>query len=138
MNTENYFEFCERLFEEIKTKLNLKDASGLGYLAQISTDTEDRTPTYAFQLSGVGHLLAPVTFMNTDEQKVRAAIEKFAEDVDVDFVEEAFHLAQAERAEKTMNFHKEQAKNVKNRVAVEGKTTIGKIRKGFKEDKKGK
>ena len=138
MKEENYFEFCKRLFAEIKTKLNLKDSDGLHYLAQISSDTEDETPTYAFQLSGVGHMLSPVTFMNTDESKVRAAIEKFAEDVDVDFVEEAFHLAQAERAEKAMNFHKEQAENIKHRVAIEGKTTIGKIRKGFKGDKEKK
>lgn len=133
---ENYFDFCKRLFEEIKLRINLKDSSGFSYLAQISADKEDSTPTYAFQLTGMGNMLAPVTFMNTDEAKVRAAIEKFAEDVDVDFVEEAFHLAQAERAEKSLKFHQEQAKNIKNRVALEGKTTIGKIRKGYKGDKK--
>lgn len=132
---QNFFEFCAEQFEAIKQRLNLRDSSGMHYLAQISSDNEEPTPTYAFQLGGVGNLLAPVTFMNTDEEKVRRAVLQFADDVNVDFVEEAFHLAQAEHAEKIMNFHKEQAKNVKTRVAVEGPTTIGKIRKGYKEKK---
>lgn len=132
---QDFFEFCAEQFEKIKLRLNLKDSSGMHYLAQISSDNEERTPTYAFQLSGVGNLLAPITFMNIEEEKVRKAVLQFADDVNVDFVEEAFHLAQAEHAEKIMNFHKEQAKNVKNRVAVEGPTTIGKIRKGYKEKK---
>lgn len=138
MEEQNYFEFCKTAYDEIKERLKLKDSAGFHYLAQISTDTENNVPTYAFQLTGMGELLAPVTFMNAEESKIRAAIEQFVTDIDVDFVEEAFHLAQAERAEKALEFHKEQAKNIKNRVAIEGKTTIGKIRKGYKGDKNAK
>lgn len=135
---ETFFEFCKNAYGDIKERLNLKDSSGFHYLAQISTDTENDTPTYAFQLTGMGELLAPVTFMNPEEEKVRAAIQKFVDDIDVDFVEEAFHLAQAERAKTALEFHESQAKNIKNRVAIEGKTTIGKIRKGYKGDKNAK
>lgn len=133
---QDFLTFCQEAFQAILDKINLKDSSGVNFIAQVSVDRDNKTPTYWFQITNLGHLLQPLTWSNTDPEWIKQDVEKFITELNFDSIEIAYYETMAERAQQTSEQYKKLANDSRHRVALEGPTKISDVRKGKKGDVK--
>lgn len=126
----DFFKFCDEAFKEIVERVNLKDSSGVNYLAQVSTDRDNPTPRYWFQISNLGHLLHPITWCNEDPEWIKQDVEKFISELNFDAIEISYYESMAEQAKKISENYQKLADDNRHRLALEGPTKISDVRKG--------
>ena len=106
-------------FNKLKKKLHNHD---LTYILQEDSTNEHLEPHYVMQINGFSARLAPITFFSKDEEDLIKQVKERLEKLEFDEIEIAYLEANAEEHQKRADFYKEQAKNAKNRLLVEGST----------------
>lgn len=133
---QEFLEFCDNAFQDILDKINLKDSSGVNFIAQVSIDRDNNTPVYWFQITNLGYLLQPLTWSNEDPEWIKKDVTKFIKELNFDSIEIAYYETLSDRAQKMSEQYKKLAEDSKHRLALEGPTKLSNVRKGYKKDVK--
>lgn len=94
----------------------------LAYVLQEDSTSEHLAPHYVCQITGFSARLAPITFFSKDEDDLVQQVKNRLKNMEFDEIEIAYLEANAAEHQKYADFYKEQAKNAKNRLTVEGST----------------
>lgn len=104
---------------KLKRRLHNLD---LTYILQEDSTSEHLESHYICQINGFSARLAPITFFSKDEDDLVQQVKARLKAMEFDEIEIAWLEANAEEHQKHADFYKEQAKNAKNRLLVEGST----------------
>lgn len=106
-------------FNRLKKRLHNLD---LTYILQEDSTNEHLESHYLCQINGFSARLAPITFFSRDEDDLVQQVKNRLKNMEFDEIEIAYLEANADEHQKRADFYKEQAKNAKNRLLVEGST----------------
>ena len=106
-------------FNKLKKRLHNLD---LTYILQEDSTNEHLESHYICQINGFSARLAPITFFSKDEDDLVQQVKNRLKNMEFDEIEIAYLEANADEHQKRADFYKEQAKNAKNRLLVEGST----------------
>lgn len=106
-------------FNRLKKRLHNLD---LTYILQEDSTNEHLESHYLCQINGFSARLAPITFFSRDEDDLVQQVKNRLKKMEFDEIEIAYLEANADEHQKRADFYKEQAKNAKNRLLVEGST----------------
>lgn len=106
-------------FNRLKKRLHNLD---LTYILQEDSTNEHLESHYLCQINGFSARLAPITFFSKDEDDLVQQVKSRLKNMEFDEIEIAYLEANADEHQKRADFYKEQAKNAKNRLLVEGST----------------
>lgn len=106
-------------FNRLKKRLHNLD---LTYILQEDSTNEHLESHYLCQINGFSARLAPITFFSKDEDDLIQQVKSRLKNMEFDEIEIAYLEANADEHQKRADFYKEQAKNAKNRLLVEGST----------------
>lgn len=106
-------------FNRLKKRLHNLD---LTYILQEDSTNEHLESHYLCQINGFSARLAPITFFSKDEDDLVQQVKNRLKKMEFDEIEIAYLEANADEHQKRADFYKEQAKNAKNRLLVEGST----------------
>lgn len=108
---------AEKLAIKIKKKIKRND---LDFSVQVSLSSQDPGKIYyALQITPVAEGIAPMTFIKQSEEEFIEAIEAQLENLDAQVIEESYHESQIAHAKRTITFHEERIKSMKEQATEE-------------------